>query len=154
LKYFYNSTPNNLLKEYYNELDGVLDFKMQELIKQYALSIGYKDNVRKDIELHYRNFPNDYYLPVFLDNHDMDRFLFSCGNKIDVLKKGAKIQFMQDQPPIIYYGTEVGLSQKKSIWDFSVNGDLQARQPMEWKNQNNNLLNFYKNLILEKKMSK
>jgi glycosidase len=57
---------------------------------------------------------------------------------------------MQNQPPIIYYGTEIGLKQEKSIWDFSFHGDLQTRQKMEWKNQNKDLFSFYKTLIKEK----
>ena len=67
------------------------------------------------------------------------------------LKAAAKIQFSQDQPSIIYYGTEIGISQNKSMWNIPAYGDLQARQPMNWKIQDKNLLKFYKELIAQKK---
>ena len=71
-------------------------------------------------------------------------------NDIDKLKKAAKIQFSIDQPVIIYYGTEVGLSQEKSMWASRSHGDLQARRPMGWEIKDADLLGFYKNLINEK----
>jgi len=58
---------------------------------------------------------------------------------------------MQNQPSIIYYGTESGLTQTKSIWSTSTYGDLQARQPMNWNKQNEDLIKFYKKIIEEKK---
>ena len=97
-----------------------------------------------------RTFPISYFLPTFLDNHDMDRFLFRCGNDIEKLKAAATIQFSLDQPAIIYYGTEVGMTQTQSLLTVPSNGDLLARQPMNWDSQNNELLLFYKKLIHKK----
>lgn len=81
----------------------------------------------------------------------MDRFLFESKNDKEKLKKAAEIQFSIDQPTIIYYGTEIGMTQEKSIWNFRPHGDLQARQPMNWKKQDAELLAFYKKLIEKKK---
>jgi len=92
-------------------------------------------------------------LPTFLDNHDMNRFLYECGNDKENLKEAADIQFSIKQPLIIYYGTEVGMTQTKSLEDFPTNGDLQARQPMLWKQQDNELLTFYKKFIEQRKKS-
>lgn len=150
IKWFCSFTPDSLLKEYHKELDGVLDFRMQEIIKQSIVDNLSNESLKEEIKKHYGKFKKNYYLPIFLDNHDMNRFLFSCGNKKGLLKKAAKIQFNQDQPPIIYYGTEVCIKQEKSIWSFTSHGDLQARQPMIWKNQDKHLLLFYKKLIQEK----
>jgi hypothetical protein len=36
------------------------------------------------------------------------------------------------------------------MWEFPVHGDLQARQPMNWKQQDEELLSFYKKLITNK----
>lgn len=77
----------------------------------------------------------------------MNRFLFECKNNKDKLKKAIEIQFSIPQPPIIYYGTEIGMSQNKSMYSISSHGDLQARQPMKWDEIDYDLLNFYKKII-------
>jgi glycosidase len=153
LKWFFKFNSDSLLLEYVGELDGVLDFRFREIINDYILKIIREDERQKiNIKLkhHYKRFPVNYFLPTFLDNHDMNRFLFECKNDKEIVKKAASIQFSLDQPAIIYYGTEVGMNQEKSIWDFSEHGDLQARRPMNWYNQDKELFNFYKKLIEKK----
>ncbi|MEM0493029.1 MAG: alpha-amylase family glycosyl hydrolase [Candidatus Thermoplasmatota archaeon] len=144
---------DGLLRSYIGVLDGVLDFTVQRLIHEYLISKRYSRVMfEKLLHTHYKNFPSsDYYLPSFLDNHDMDRFLFRCGNNIEVLKEAVRLQFSLPQPPIIYYGTEQGLTQDKSIWDTPCNGDLQARQPMKWDKMNEDLYEFYKKIITDRK---
>jgi len=152
LKWLYGASSDNLLKEYTKELDGVLDFGLQELIKDFIAKENLsKNEFYKRIDKHYKNFNKNYFLLTFLDNHDMNRFLFECKNDKEKMKEAAKIQFAIPQPSIIYYGTEIGMNQHKSIWNISPFGDLQARQPMNWKNPDYDLLNFYKKLIKEKK---
>jgi hypothetical protein len=80
----------------------------------------------------------------------MNRFLFDCKNDKNKLKKASEIQFSIDQPAIIYYGTESGITQKRSIWSYKFNGDLQARISMDWEKIDKNLYNFYKDLIANK----
>ena len=157
LKWFSGASSDNLLKEYVGELDGVLDFRLQEIIKDYIT--GKRPNQSKQmlyetVKNRYEKYPNDYFLPTFLDNHDMNRFLFDCKNDKEKLKEAATIQFSLNQPAIIYYGTEIGMTQEKSLWEFQTNGDLQARQPMKWEQQDTELLYFYKKLIEEKKKRK
>ena len=151
LKWLFGAASDSLFKEYVGELDGVLDFKFQELMKSYIIRNKIsKQTLKTRLKRHYDHFPDDYFLPTFLDNHDMDRFLFLCGNDQEKLKQAAEIQFSIDQPAIIYYGTEVGMMQKQSIWNLPAYGDLQARQPMNWKKQDIKLFDFYKKLIQEK----
>lgn len=151
LKWISGASSDNLLKEYSREIDGVLDFKFQELIRDYAARGKLSEKEFYDrIKHHYIKYPKSYFLPTFLDNHDMDRFLFECKNNKEKLKQAAEIQFSIDQPAIIYYGTEIGITQNKSIWEFQTYGDLQARQPMNWKKQDKELLTFYKKLIEQK----
>jgi glycosidase len=78
----------------------------------------------------------------FLDNHDMNRFLFVAGNDIERLKMAALCQFTLGAIPVIYYGTEVGMSQE--MFD----GDVEARRDMPWKQDgwNLDLLSFYQAL--------
>lgn len=152
-KWLSGAASDNLLKEYIGELDGVLDFRVRELIKKHMTNpkITAK-KLEKQLKNHYARFPENFLLPSFLDNHDMDRFLFECGNDKAKLKIAATIQFSLPQPAIIYYGTEIGMTQTKSQWTIPSNGDLQARQPMNWNTntQDQELFTFYKNLIKKK----
>jgi len=144
-------SPDNLLRDYIGELDGVLDFRVQELIKKFICNKSYKEDIFiKKINNHYKKFPKNYYLPAFLDNHDMDRFLFNCNNDLHKLLKGFKILINLKQPVIIYYGTETGLTQPKSLWQFSQYGDLMARKPMDWENLNQKNINLIKQIITER----
>ena len=154
-KWFFGSSSDKLLKEYIGLLDGVLDFRFQELMTEYITkkTLNKSRNVLfKKISQHFQKYPTNYFLLTFLDNHDMNRFLFECKNNKEKLKEAVKIQFSINQPPIIYYGTEIGMTQKKSIWRFPSYGDLQVRQPMNWEMQNKELHKFYKELIEQKKL--
>ncbi len=151
LKWLLGSHPDSLLKEFYKELDGVLDFTFQDYIKNYVAYEKFSKNMFfKKIKSHFSKYPEDYFLPIFLDNHDMNRFLFECINNKNKLMRAAEIQFSINQPVIIYYGTETGMTQEKSIWDIRQYGDLQARMPMNWGKIDMGLYNFYKNLISKK----
>ena len=152
LKWLFRASSDKLLMEYIGELDGVLDFRFQELINNYvAKGILSKKEFFYQLKRHYEKYPEDYYLPTFLDNHDMNRFLFESKNNKEKLEYAAEIQFSISQPHIIYYGTEVGMSQNYSIYNFPVNGDLQARRPMNWNKTDYDLQFLYKSLIREKK---
>lgn len=151
-KWLMGSSSFNLLKDYYGELDGVLDFKVQELIKEYICDCKYSEKeFFKKINNHYKKFKKDYFLPAFLDNHDMDRFLFNCGNEINKFKKAIKILMDLPQPIILYYGTESGISQPRSQWQFSQYGDLMARKPMNWTNPNKEIMNYVNGLIKQRR---
>lgn len=137
-------------KEYIEEMDGMIDFKFQELVRKYIA----QDSLHKNTKIlkfllkhHYNKYPDKYYLPAFLDNHDMNRFLYQAGNNREKLKQAAKIQFSTDQPKIIYYGTEVGMTQEHGFSELNSHEDILARKPMDWESQDNELLEFYRNLI-------
>ena len=150
-KWLFGNSSDKLLKEYTGIIDGVLDFRLQELLREHIARRDTHQGLKKEIKNHYSKYPDDYFLPTFLDNHDMDRFLFECNNNKEKMKQAAEIQFSIDQPAIIYYGSETGMTQKKSVWEFPAYGDIQARQPMNWKKQDVELRSFYKKLIEQKK---
>jgi len=101
----------------------------------------------KELERHYKKYPRDYMLPLFLDNHDMNRISYECKNRRDKLMEAIRIQFSVDQPVIIYYGTERGMTQDRSIWSEKPHGDLLARQPMQWNKNDEALFSLYQELI-------
>ena len=67
--------------------------------------------------------------PSFLDNHDMNRFLWVAGNDKRRLLLAALCQFTLEGPPVVYYGTEAGMTQVRDVRETS---DREARLPMAW----------------------
>ncbi|MBN2526785.1 MAG: hypothetical protein JXR76_10345 [Deltaproteobacteria bacterium] len=143
---------DDVMLQYTGVFDGMLDFEFQHILTQHLMRPS-KKNTSKHIELalrrHYARFPNDFALLSFLDNHDMNRFLFSVRNDKTLLKSAADIQFKQPHPPIIYYGTELGMTQQKPVW--GIHGDLQARQCMPFESGDNALFRYYAQLIRQRK---
>ena len=82
----------------------------------------------------------------------MERFLFRVENDTEKLERTAELQFSLDQPAIIYYGSEVGMTQIQAFSDTIEYSDLLARQPMIWdkKRQDAQVLDFYKRIIKKK----
>ena len=96
---------------------------------------------------HYAKFPLGFYLPTFIDNHDMNRFLFDAGQNKEKLQSAIAFQFSLPQPPIIYYGTETGLTHTEPVQGRVPFSDLQVRQPMPWHNLDNEMIDFVKQQI-------
>jgi glycosidase len=139
---------DGVLGEYIGVFDGVLDFGVQHLFRQHFTSenidsTGFQTNVIR----HYQRFPNEFVLPAFLDNHDMDRFMFHCNNDIACLQATATELFRLPQPVILYYGTESGMTQPRSIWSLRSHGDLMVRKPMNWDTVDWKLFRFFQELI-------
>jgi cyclomaltodextrinase len=86
--------------------------------------------------------------PTFIDNHDMNRILFMAGGDTSRVKLAAACQFTLSQPPVVLYGTEVGLSQTvDSRADLDV-----IREPMPWDDrQDHDLFKFYRRLCAVRK---
>jgi glycosidase len=85
----------------------------------------------------------------FLDNHDLNRFLYISGGDVRRLKLAAMCQFTLPPPPIIYYGTEIGLSQEIDIVAAGWGGDAEVRRDMPWspEEQDLDLRDFHRRLI-------
>jgi glycosidase len=147
LVWLMGQAPERLYRDYIGELDGLLDFKFQLIMQELAHGKIDKSEAVDKCRKHFEKFPPGFYLATFLDNHDMDRFLFNSGGDKDKLKQAAEIQFSFPGPKIIYYGTESGLTQDASVWDIPAYGDLQARKPMNWDEPDPDLPTFYKSLI-------
>jgi glycosidase len=84
----------------------------------------------------------------FLDNHDMDRFSLVAGHNPARLKQALLCQFALTPPPVIYYGSEIGLWQAESM-ETSPAGDAEAREDMVWDPErwDADLLAFYQAAI-------
>ncbi|MBN2764279.1 MAG: hypothetical protein JXR41_14390 [Bacteroidales bacterium] len=150
--------PQEIQLEYMNEFDGVLDFFFRYRITEFiAWKKEYKDYLNKlkhSMAHHYAKFPAEYYLPSFIDNHDMNRFMFDAGLDKKKLRSAIAFQFTLPQPPILYYGTETGLSHTKPVHFHVPFSDLQARQPMPWQNLDYEMIDFVKQQITRRKKRK
>jgi glycosidase len=141
-----------VMAEYAGVFDGLLDFGFCDILREevaQAAALPAAAAVQPRLDAHYRAFPAGLCLPSFLDNHDLDRFLFLAGGDKARLRRAAEIQFRQDQPPILYYGTELGLGQARAI--AGPYGDLEARRMMPWAGGDPDLLRFYTELIQDRR---
>src|SRR6266536_1219808 len=129
-------------------LDGCLDFGLLEALRA-TFAHGAWDGRRfaAFLDAHEEYFPASFSRPSFLDNHDMNRFLWSAGGNAARLRLAALCQFTLAGPPIVYYGTEAGLSQSEDIRSARWGGDRHARLPRPWgEEQDAGLLGFYRSL--------
>ena len=139
-------------RAYIGRLDGVLDFHVGDSIRKFVAYDRLSDaEFAQFLKAHQQYFPDDFIMPSFIDNHDMNRFLFASQNDKSKLKRGLEILLKLPNPPIIYYGTEVGLSQHHSKDDEGQGLEV-SRLPMLWGDeQDTDLLEFTKALIKQRK---
>jgi glycosidase len=130
-------------------MDGTLDFMLLEGLRA-TFAFG-KWSARKFAEFldrHEAYFPETFSRPSFLDNHDMNRFLWVAHNDVQKLKLAALCQFTLAGAPVIYYGTEVGLSQPADVMQHGRAIHEETRMPMLWgDDQDRDLFEFYRQLI-------
>ena len=126
-------------------MDGALDFifltHIRSLLAFQTLTLGGFDRFLEQTE---RYFSPGFVNPTFLDNHDMNRFLWVARGDMRKLRLAAAIQFTLAPPPIVYYGTEAGIRQ---TGDAARSGDVEARGPMPWEDLDADLLAYYRRLI-------
>ncbi|GAC1675977.1 MAG: hypothetical protein PVS3B2_18360 [Candidatus Dormibacteraceae bacterium] len=131
------------LSRYAGRLDAIFDFDLAYYVRQ-ALARGLMDASAFSAWLtrHERAYPG-LALATLLDNHDMNRFLWMAGGNVDRLKLAATLLMTLPGMPVIYYGTEVGLSQRYD----GVIENAEARLPMLWgAEQNRDLLAHFQHL--------
>ena len=141
--------PPDSQRNFYGLLNGALDFMLLEALRQtFAFKRWNAHQFSAFLERHEAYFPRDFSRPSFLDNHDMNRYLWAVGGDIDSLKMAALCQFTLAGPPVIYYGTEAGLSQERDVRQGGLGLPEESRLPMPWGDQQDGeLLAFYRRLV-------
>lgn len=134
------------MRIYAGRVDGILDFPLNEAIRHTYAQDGMTENQFETfVALNDAFYPQNFLRPTFLDNHDMNRFLFLAGNDTEKVKRAATRQMQLRKPAIIYNGTEVGVPQSISLDD---GGFHVVREVMRWGDeQDKDLLAFYRNLL-------
>ncbi len=131
------------IARYAGRLDAIFDFDLAYYTRQ-ALAQGRMDAASFAAWLgeHERAFPG-LAVATLMDNHDMNRFLWMAGGGVDRLKLAATLLMTLPGMPVIYYGTEVGLSQRHD----GARENAEARLPMLWgDDQNHDLLAHFNRL--------
>jgi glycosidase len=126
-----NSAPIQL--SYTGRLDGTLDFLLNRALRQTFAAGGWTlAEYEAFLQAHEAYFPAGFSRPAFLDNHDMNRIAFLAGGDEARVRLGALVLFGLSGPPIVYYGTESGLSQERPIHQNDFGIFEEARLPMDW----------------------
>ena len=128
-----------------DEVDLAFDFYLAAYFIS-AINDGNADIVNDQIELGYSLVPAHQFA-TFLTNHDMNRFLWAARGDKRKLRLAALCQFTLSGSPVIYYGTEVGLSQVRDVRQGNFGLPEESRLPMLWGSaQDQNLLVDYQRL--------
>ncbi len=135
---------------YQGRLDGALDFLLLQQVRAFfAFDLIDAGTFGRFLERHFTYVTGRLMAFSFLDNHDMNRFLWVARGDTRRLRLAALLQFVLPSPPIIYYGTEAGLSQERDLEYPDGSRKLEeSRTLMPWdRDQDDELLDFYQRLI-------
>ena len=142
---------SEVIASYIPHFDGCLDFLLAEALRRtFILETSTLLEFEAFLEAHEAYFPQNFSLPAFLDNHDMTRILYLAGEDKAKVRLAALVLFTLSAPPVIYNGTEVGVSQRNPLGRFE-----EARLPMPWGDEaDKNLLAYFRRLgALRKQLS-
>ena len=131
------------IASYLPHFDACLDFLLADALRRtFVLETSTLLEFEAFLAAHETYFPSDFSLPAFLDNHDMTRILYLAGEDKAKVRLAALVLFTLSAPPVIYNGTEVGVSQRNPLGRFE-----EARLPMLWGDeQDKDLLIYFRRL--------
>lgn len=138
------------LRRYRGRINTILDFPLARALRlTFATaqwSLGDFDSFLELYEAYMEDGPGRV---SFLDNHDMDRFLFVAGQDRESLKLAALTLLTLPATPVLYYGTEVGATHRHPTSDRACGGDALARRDMVWDENrwDRGLLAFFRDAI-------
>ncbi|MBE2195267.1 MAG: DUF3459 domain-containing protein [Anaerolinea sp.] len=143
--------PPSTLATYEGVLDGALDFNwLQSARRLFAFGSATTADFEQFMSAHESYFAGRNFARFsFLDNHDMNRFLWASRGDTSKLRQAAVCQMTLSAIPVVYYGTEVGLSQLRDVRQGELGILEESRLPMVWDDsrQDIDLLTFYRRLI-------
>lgn len=70
---------------------------------------------------------------IFLENHDVDRYMSSVGDNQARARAGAAIELTLAGDPLLYYGQELGMRGRAIPHDTSDEGEIPSREAFRWK---------------------
>lgn len=126
---------DELQKQYIGVIDGVLDFEYRKiLLSEIEKGHRFMGNLEliKKLQRHFVEYPKDFALVLFLDNHDLDRFMHFCHGDKTLLDEAVEFTRSLPYPFTYYYGTEQYMTNNPSIINAEPYADLRVRLPMNW----------------------
>lgn len=134
IRYFLNKLRYDVQEarqlEYIGILDGVLDFRYQQFMCDAVhrkKTIVNNRKLQEEVKLHFARYPTGFLLWLFLDNHDLNRFMFECGGNKTLFEEGISFSKQQEMPWLMFYGTEKEFTNKKTIFDGTSYADERVR---------------------------
>lgn len=131
---------------YAGRIDGYMDFPLSGMLRRvFAQRIAPLSDLLAFLVQRAPSLPAQMCRATLLDNHDSHRFLWLAEGDTRRLQLASLCQMTLDGAPIIYYGTEVGLSQ----YADAHKENAYARAPMFWQEgfQDRRLLEHYRQII-------
>lgn len=130
---------------YAGRMDAFMDFPLADVLRRvFAAREQSLTTLFQYLEERRTLLPDTMARGTLLDNHDMHRFLWMAHGNSAQLKLAAICHFTLDGTPIVYYGTEVGLSQ----YADAHKENAYARAPLFWdERQDTQMLAHYQQLI-------
>lgn len=138
--------------QYAPYFDAMLDFRFRDIVIE-TIAKPKRPRLRLAkflLRLHYALYPKGYPLIAVLDNADRNRLIFESKNDWVKWETGIRLQFAQENPASIFYGSEAGIMQDEPLDHGAKFGDIDVRRPMPWSGMNEKTLAFYKKLIRER----
>ncbi len=134
---------SEVIASYIPHFDGCLDFLLADALRRtFVLETSTLLEFEAFLAAHETYFPVHFSLPAFLDNHDMTRILYLAREDKAKVKLAALLLFTLSAPPVIYNGTEVGVSQRNPLGRFE-----EARLPTPWGDEaDEDLLDYFRRL--------
>ncbi len=119
--------------QFSGSMHGTLDFLTCQILREtFALRTRPVVELASYLCASKAGFPEGFSRPAFIDNHDMNRFIFTAEEKLDSLHAALMLLYLLPEAPIVYYGSEIPLSQKRSIHAKGGIGFDEGRVPMLW----------------------
>lgn len=124
-----------------DQMDSVMNYLFRSAVVDFIArdvldAAGFDDRIQKMRATYAAQA-----LPVLynlIGSHDTDRFLTLCNGNVKKLKLAAAFQMAFSGMPAIYYGDEIGMDGYN---------DPDCRKAMQWDDINEDLLDYYKQMI-------
>lgn len=139
--------PPDAQASYLGSFDGTLDFMTSQALREsFARHTWDVAELATYLQNYPLQFPNNFSRPAFIDNHDMNRFLFTAQGNQKALHAALTLLYLMPGQPIIYAGTEQDISQAQSIHEKGSMGFDECRLPMDWSKPSTETARLIKDL--------
>lgn len=134
---------------YHGRLDGFLDFELSAALRNLVATGDLAPSAFDRVVAERDGLPPGLLAPAFVESHDGDRFWFLAGGDERRLRLALLLLMALPGPPVLYYGTEVGLDQQAGG-----DCDLVARAPMPWSRLDDDRLAWVRRAVAARHRSR